>query len=53
MITEQNWREMFTVQEVDEFNIKTETVGECNENCLEAKERLSLIDRFSEATVSV
>jgi hypothetical protein len=33
-----DWREMFIVQEVDNYDLKTETVGECNENCLEAKE---------------
>ncbi len=33
-----DWREMFQVQTVDEFNIQTETLGDCNQNCLEAKE---------------
>lgn len=38
MITERNWREHFTVQEVDNHQLKTETIGECNGNCLDAKE---------------
>jgi hypothetical protein len=33
-----DWREMFTIQEVDNYELKTETVGECNGNCLDAKE---------------
>lgn len=35
---ERNWREIFQVQEVNNYELKTETVGDCNENCLEAKE---------------
>ncbi|MGA2785857.1 MAG: hypothetical protein ABSF09_14300 [Candidatus Bathyarchaeia archaeon] len=35
---EKNWRELFTVQEVDNYQLKTETIGECNANCLDAKE---------------
>jgi hypothetical protein len=35
---EKDWREMFTVQEVDNYQLKTETVGDCNANCLAAKE---------------
>jgi hypothetical protein len=38
MITERNWRELFTVQAVDNYELKTETVGDCNANCLDAKE---------------
>jgi hypothetical protein len=34
---ERDWREMFSV-EAPNFEIKTETLGECNANCLEAKE---------------
>ena len=29
---------MFTVQEVDNYQVKTETVGECDQNCLDAKD---------------
>jgi hypothetical protein len=35
---EKDWREIFQVEEVDNFNLKTETVDGCNANCLEAKE---------------
>jgi hypothetical protein len=38
MIIERNWRELFTVQEVDDYELKTETRGDCNQNCLDAKE---------------
>lgn len=34
---ETDWREIFQVQEVG-HEFKTETVGDCNANCLEAKE---------------
>ena len=37
-MSERDWREMFSVEQVDNFAIKTETVGDCNANCLEAKE---------------
>ncbi|MGA3404756.1 MAG: hypothetical protein ABSD49_03370 [Candidatus Bathyarchaeia archaeon] len=39
MVTEQvNWRELFTVEQVEKpFHIETEA-GECSGNCLEAKE---------------
>ena len=36
-MSEVNWREMFQVQEV-EHEFRTEVVGECNGNCLEARE---------------
>jgi hypothetical protein len=35
---EVNWREIFQVQEVDNYKLETETIGECNGNCLDAKE---------------
>lgn len=38
---ERDWREMFSVQGVDNFEFKTETAGDCNANCLP-------LDQFNE-----
>lgn len=35
---EKDWRGIFQVQEIDNFTNETETPGECNGNCLMAKE---------------
>ena len=36
-MSERDWRDLFQVQQV-EPELKTETLGECNANCLEARE---------------
>jgi hypothetical protein len=35
---EMNWREMFSVENVERPELRTESVGDCNENCLMARE---------------
>lgn len=35
---ERDWREIFQVEEAQGFQFRTEVVGDCNANCLEAKE---------------
>ena len=37
-MAERDWREMFQVEQVDNFHVDTEIPTECNANCLSAKE---------------